>query len=74
MGDKTQVATVALGAHYQSVIAVAAGTTLGMMLANVPAVYLGEELVKRVPLNIVRIFAASLFLALGLWQIWELWA
>ncbi len=74
MGDKTQVATVALGAHYQSVIAVAAGTTLGMMLANIPAVYLGEELVKRVSLNIVRIFAASLFLALGLWQIWDLWA
>lgn len=74
MGDKTQVATVALGAHYQSVIAVAAGTTLGMMLANIPAVYLGEELVKRVPLSVVRIVAASLFLALGLWQIWELWS
>jgi putative Ca2+/H+ antiporter (TMEM165/GDT1 family) len=72
MGDKTQVATVALGAQYQSVLAVAAGTTLGMMLANVPAVYLGEELVKRVPLHAMRWIAAGLFLALGTWQIWGL--
>lgn len=72
MGDKTQVATVALGAHYHSVLAVAAGTTLGMMLANVPAVFLGEALVKRVPLNIVRLFAAMLFLSLGIWQIYEI--
>ena len=72
MGDKTQVATLALGAQYQSVFAVAAGTTLGMMLANVPAVYLGEELVKRVPLHVMRWIAAGLFLALGVWQIWGL--
>ena len=72
MGDKTQVATVALGAQYQSVLAVAAGTTLGMMLANVPAVYLGEELVKRVPLDTMQRVAAGLFLALGAWQIWGL--
>lgn len=72
MGDKTQVATVALGAHYQNVLAVAAGTTLGMMVANVPAVFLGEELVKRVPLKFVRLFAATLFLALGIWQIFEI--
>jgi putative Ca2+/H+ antiporter (TMEM165/GDT1 family) len=75
MGDKTQVATVALGAHYQSVGWVAAGTTLGMMIANVPAVYLGEQLVKRVPLNAMRGIAAALFLAIGIWQIWGLaWA
>jgi Ca2+/H+ antiporter, TMEM165/GDT1 family len=72
MGDKTQVATVALGAQSQAVAAVAAGTTLGMMLANVPAVYLGEELVKRVSLNVMRRVAAALFLALGVWQIWRL--
>ncbi len=72
MGDKTQIATVALGAQYQSVFMVAAGTTLGMMIANVPAVYLGEELVKRVPLNVMRWIAAGLFLALGVWQIWGL--
>ncbi len=72
MGDKTQVATIALGAHYHSVIAVAAGTTLGMMIANGPAVFLGEELVKRISLTATRIGAALLFLALGLWQLVEL--
>jgi putative Ca2+/H+ antiporter (TMEM165/GDT1 family) len=70
MGDKTQVATVALGAQYQNVLLVAAGTTLGMMIANTPAVFLGEELVKRVSLKATRIGAALLFLALGVWQLW----
>ena len=67
MGDKTQVATIALGAQYQSVLPVMTGTTLGMMIANVPAVFLGNELIKRVPLATVRIAAALLFLAIGLW-------
>ncbi|TNE39617.1 MAG: TMEM165/GDT1 family protein [Sphingomonadales bacterium] len=67
MGDKTQIATVALGARFQSVLWVTAGTTLGMMLANVPAVFLGNELIKRVPLNVVRLIAALLFLIIGLW-------
>ena len=71
MGDKTQVATVALGAQYHSVLVVAAGTTLGMMLANGPAVFLGEELVKRVSLKATRMAAALLFLVLGIWQLWE---
>ena len=69
MGDKTQIATVALAAHYQSVVMVAAGTTLGMMLANGPAVFLGDELVKRISLKATRIGAAMLFLVLGLWQL-----
>jgi putative Ca2+/H+ antiporter (TMEM165/GDT1 family) len=69
MGDKTQVATIALGAQYHSVLAVATGTTIGMMIANVPAVFLGEELVKRVSLKATRIAAASLFVILGLWQL-----
>ncbi len=72
MGDKTQIATVALGAQYQAVVAVALGTTLGMMIANVPAVYLGEALVQRVSMSLMRWIAAGLFLALGLWQIWGL--
>jgi putative Ca2+/H+ antiporter (TMEM165/GDT1 family) len=72
MGDKTQVATVALGAQYHSVVAVAAGTTIGMMIANGPAVFLGEELVKRVSLRLTRILAALLFLALGVWQLLDL--
>ncbi len=69
MGDKTQVATVALGAQFQSVWVVAAGTTLGMMIANTPAVLLGEALVERISLTATRIAAALLFLALGLWQL-----
>ena len=67
MGDKTQVATVALGAQYQSVVMVTLGTTLGMMIANVPAIFLGHELLKRVNLNTVRRIAAALFLAIGIW-------
>jgi len=67
MGDKTQVATIALGARFDNLIMVTMGTTLGMMLANVPAVFLGHELIERVPLNIVRIIAALLFLVIGVW-------
>ncbi|WP_374414139.1 TMEM165/GDT1 family protein [Novosphingobium colocasiae] len=67
MGDKTQIATIALGARFHSVLPVMAGTTLGMMIANVPAVFLGNELVRRVPLNVVRTVAALLFLGIGLW-------
>lgn len=72
MGDKTQVATIALGAQYRSVLAVACGTTLGMMIANAPAVFLGEELVRRISLRATRIAAALLFLLLGLWQFAQL--
>ena len=72
MGDKTQVATIALGAHFAMVSAVTAGTTLGMMIANVPAVYLGEALIRRVPLAAVRYVAAALFLGIGLWMIADL--
>ena len=67
MGDKTQVATIALGARFDNLVMVTMGTTLGMMLANVPAVFVGHELIERVPLHIVRIIAALLFLILGLW-------
>ena len=74
MGDKTQVATIALGAQYHDVLIVAAGTTLGMMLANGPAVFLGEELVKRVSLKVTRMLAALIFLVLGLWQLWDVLA
>jgi putative Ca2+/H+ antiporter (TMEM165/GDT1 family) len=67
MGDKTQVATIALGAQYHNVLAVTTGTTLGMMIANVPAIFLGNELLKRVDLKKVRMVAAALFLVIGLW-------
>lgn len=66
MGDKTQLATVALGAKYASLTMVVLGTTLGMMAANVPAVLLGEQLSKYVPLTKMRFIAAALFLAFGL--------
>ena len=69
MGDKTQVATVALAAQYPQWLAVVAGTTLGMMLANVPAVFLGEALVRRVSMKLARMIAAALFLVLGCWQL-----
>ena len=72
MGDKTQVSTIALGAQYHAIWTVAAGTTLGMMIANVPAVYLGEQLVAKISLRTVHMIAAAMFLALGLWQFWEL--
>jgi len=67
MGDKTQIATIALGARYHDAVQVAVGTTLGMMLANVPAVFLGHELIRRVPLKVVRMVTAALFAAIGLW-------
>ncbi|HEX7819743.1 MAG TPA: TMEM165/GDT1 family protein [Sphingobium sp.] len=67
MGDKTQIATIALGARFHAVVPVMLGTTLGMMVANVPAVFLGNELIKRVSLKMVRTVAALLFLVIGLW-------
>jgi putative Ca2+/H+ antiporter (TMEM165/GDT1 family) len=67
IGDKTQIATVALGARFDSVIAVTIGTTLGMMLANVPAVFVGHKLIDRVPMRTVHVVAALVFLGLGLW-------
>ena len=69
MGDKTQLATVALGAKFHSALLVTLGTTLGMMLANVPAVFLGHEILKRVSLTLVRRIAAGLFLIIGAWMV-----
>ena len=66
MGDKTQLATMALAARYDAVVTVAIGTTLGMMIADVPAVYLGEVAAKRLPLKLMRTIAAIIFLLLGL--------
>jgi putative Ca2+/H+ antiporter (TMEM165/GDT1 family) len=66
IGDKTQVATVALAAHYQMAAVVTIGTTLGMVLANAPVVWLGQALMARIPLKAVRWLAAALFFVLGL--------
>ena len=73
IGDKTQIATIALGARYGDVLAVTAGTTFGMLLANVPVVLAGDRLIRRVPLKAVRIAAAALFVAMGAWLLWSRW-
>jgi putative Ca2+/H+ antiporter (TMEM165/GDT1 family) len=65
IGDKTQVATVALAARYASIAAVVSGTTLGMLIANVPVVYLGDRLLRRVPLRLLQRVAAAMFAVLG---------
>jgi Ca2+/H+ antiporter, TMEM165/GDT1 family len=66
MGDKTQIATVALAARYHDLLPVVAGTTLGMMLADVPAVFLGDTIAKKVSMKLVHGIAALIFAVLGL--------
>jgi putative Ca2+/H+ antiporter (TMEM165/GDT1 family) len=65
MGDKTQLATVALAARYDSLVAVVLGTTLGMMIANIPAVWIGEALAHRINMKLMRWVAAVLFALIG---------
>ena len=69
MGDKTQIATVMLAARFDAYVAVVAGTTLGMMLANAPVVWLGERMTRLVPLRVVHVVSAAFFLGLGLWAL-----
>ena len=71
MGDKTQFATVALAARFDSLALVVIGTTTGMMLANVPAVWIGEKLALKMPMKAVRIVAAVLFMAVGALTLWS---
>jgi putative Ca2+/H+ antiporter (TMEM165/GDT1 family) len=66
MGDKTQIATIALGAKYSDVFSVTVGTTLGMMLANAPAVWVGQKFTKRMPIKWVHAVAAVTFIAIGI--------
>jgi putative Ca2+/H+ antiporter (TMEM165/GDT1 family) len=65
MGDKTQIATIALGARYQDVVSVTIGTTAGMMLANAPAVWIGQKFTQRMPIKWVHAIAAVTFIAIG---------
>lgn len=65
MGDKTQIATVALAARYSDLVQVVAGTTFGMMLANVPAVLLGDRAARTIPMKLVHAIAAGIFAVLG---------
>jgi len=66
MGDKTQLATLTLGAHYPETMQVIIGTTVGMLAANIPAVLFGENLLKKIPLPTIRIIACVIFLAFGI--------
>jgi Ca2+/H+ antiporter, TMEM165/GDT1 family len=70
MGDKTQLATVALAARFEALSQVIVGTTLGMMIANVPAVWIGDRLAQKVPMNTVRMLAAALFILAGVLTLW----
>jgi Ca2+/H+ antiporter, TMEM165/GDT1 family len=69
MGDKTQLATVALAARYDALVLVVLGTTLGMMLANAPAVWIGKALAHRINMKWMRWFAAASFVLMGLWSL-----
>ena len=66
MGDKTQIATVALAAHYAAPLMVVIGTTLGMLIADVPAVFMGDKLASNIPMKLVHSIAAGIFAILGL--------
>ncbi|WVN41183.1 TMEM165/GDT1 family protein [beta proteobacterium MWH-UniP1] len=65
MGDKTQIATVAMAAHYADAIMVVIGTTLGMLIADVPAVFVGDKLANKIPMKLVHSIAAAIFALLG---------
>jgi putative Ca2+/H+ antiporter (TMEM165/GDT1 family) len=65
MGDKTQIATVAMAAHYAMPVLVVIGTTLGMLIADVPAVFIGDRLAPRIPMKLVHGIAAAIFALLG---------
>jgi len=66
MGDKTQLATVAMAAHYPSPLVVVIGTTLGMLLADVPAVFVGDRFAAKIPMKLVHSIAAAIFAVMGL--------
>lgn len=71
IGDKTQFATVALAARYPDVVAVVLGTTVGMMIANVPAVLVGRKFADRLPVRTIHLVAAALFAMLGILALWR---
>ena len=73
MGDKTQFATIALAAQYSDVFSVVLGTTLGMMMANAPAVYLGNRFAQRLPTKIIHMIAAIIFIAIGVLTAVKAW-
>lgn len=66
MGDKTQIATIALAAHYNAAMLVVIGTTLGMLIADVPAVFVGNKFAEKIPMKLVHSIAAAIFAVMGL--------
>jgi putative Ca2+/H+ antiporter (TMEM165/GDT1 family) len=66
MGDKTQIATIAMAAHYSSALMVVIGTTLGMLIADVPAVFVGDRFAAKIPMKLVHSIAAAIFAVLGI--------
>ena len=71
MGDKTQIATVALAAHYATPLMVIAGTTLGMLIADVPAVFVGNKFAAKIPMKLVHSIAAGIFAVMGLLTLFQ---
>lgn len=71
MGDKTQIATVALAAHYATPLMVIAGTTLGMLIADVPAVFIGNRFAAKIPMKLVHSIAAGIFAVMGLLTLFQ---
>ncbi|QPG07255.1 TMEM165/GDT1 family protein [Salinimonas marina] len=71
LGDKTQVATVLLGAEYHQIMFVTVGTTVGMLVANVPVIFLGEQLLRQLPVKQLHRVAAALFIGLGFATLWR---
>ena len=72
MGDKTQIATIALAAHYGTPLMVIAGTTCGMLLADVPAVFVGNKFAARIPMKLVHSIAAAIFAVMGLATLFDI--
>jgi putative Ca2+/H+ antiporter (TMEM165/GDT1 family) len=72
MGDKTQLATVALAAHYGAPVMVVVGTTMGMLLADVPAVFIGDKFAARIPMKLIHSIAAGIFALMGLFTLLEI--
>ncbi|MEY2838648.1 MAG: hypothetical protein RJB60_947 [Pseudomonadota bacterium] len=71
MGDKTQIATIALAAHYSAALMVVAGTTLGMLIADVPAVFVGNRFAEKIPMKVVHSVAAGIFAVMGLLTLFQ---
>lgn len=72
MGDKTQLATIALAAHYAAPLAVVIGTTLGMLIADIPAVFVGNKFARKIPMKLVHSIAAAIFAIMGVLTLFEI--